>query len=417
MQISKVGYAWSAGVLIAISTIQIQAALPDLIINSNALNPEIVYRTFSASACDVVEGCISAGTHKLLIFDTESWNIGNGDLFIGNPANNPLFEYSSCHGHYHFSGFALYNLLDTSRNVVVAGHKTAFCLMDGYAWSSTANRNRVYDCSNQGIQAGWADVYDRTLSCQWVDITDVPPGNYMLQVIVNPDNLIMEATTNNNVSYRAITIPGGCAAPGNDNFANATLLPAIPYSVLGYNQCSSKEFGEPDIVGAFGGNSVWFRWTATENGIVHITTAGSDFDTLLGVYTGQAVNGLTLVAANDDIIPGTVRYSSVTFPAVAGTTYRITVDGYNWAVGRFQLNLDPPANDAFSSCQPLSGSAGTFSGYNIGATKESGEPAHAGNAGGHSVWYCWTAEVSGPETSTRLAATSTRRSPCTPGQT
>src|SRR5436309_1627874 len=54
-----------------------------------------------------------------------------------------------------------------------------------------------------------------------------------------------------------------------------------------------------------------------------------------------------------------------------------------------------PANDAFASSQVLTGSSGSITGTNVGATKEAGEPNHAGNSGGHSVWYQWTAPASG----------------------
>lgn len=54
-----------------------------------------------------------------------------------------------------------------------------------------------------------------------------------------------------------------------------------------------------------------------------------------------------------------------------------------------------PANDAFSSAQWLSGASGQASGSNVGATKEAGEPSHALDAGGHSVWYRWTAPADG----------------------
>src|SRR5439155_253471 len=42
----------------------------------------------------------------------------------------------------------------------------------------------------------------------------------------------------------------------------------------------------------------------------------------------------------------------------------------------------------------ISGSSGGVTGNNVGASKESGEPSHAGNTGGQSVWYTWTAPVS-----------------------
>ena len=65
-------------------------------------------------------------------------------------------------------------------------------------------------------------------------------------------------------------------------------------------------------------------------------TCLSAFDTLLGVYTGNAVNALTLVANNDDISTNCVR-SRLTFTPVAGASYYIAVDGKNGANGNLTL--------------------------------------------------------------------------------
>src|SRR6058998_3610833 len=89
------------------------AGQPDLIIWAPTLNPKITTTTFATNNCEVVEGCAIAGTRRLLAFDTETRNIGTADLLLGSPANNPLFEFAPCHGHYHFRDFADYRLLDT----------------------------------------------------------------------------------------------------------------------------------------------------------------------------------------------------------------------------------------------------------------------------------------------------------------
>jgi RTX calcium-binding nonapeptide repeat (4 copies) len=51
----------------------------------------------------------------------------------------------------------------------------------------------------------------------------------------------------------------------------------------------------------------------------------------------------------------------------------------------------PPANDNFADAQPLDDIDGTVHATNVEATKEPGEPAHAGNPGGASIWFRWTA--------------------------
>lgn len=59
-----------------------------------------------------------------------------------------------------------------------------------------------------------------------------------------------------------------------------------------------------------------------------------------------------------------------------------------------------PANNnlAGAATITLAGNAATVAGYNTNATKETGEPNHAGNAGGRSVWWRWLAPSSGNAT-------------------
>ncbi|MFY8216617.1 MAG: putative Ig domain-containing protein, partial [Chthoniobacterales bacterium] len=127
-----------------------------------------------------------------------------------------------------------------------------------------------------------------------------------------------------------------------------------------------------------------------------ISTAGSSIDTLLGVYTGSAVGALSAIATNDNE-SGSLVTSALTFNAIAGTVYRIAVDGKNAASGSVRVVVStPPSNDAFASRLPLVGTRAIATGTNIGATKEPGEPLHAGNSGGKSVWWTWMAAGVGP---------------------
>jgi hypothetical protein len=375
-------------------------ALPDLIIWGPAVSPSITSRTFTTTDCEVLEGCETAGTHRLLTFNTESRNIGSGDLMLGNPATNKLFVWASCHGHYHFEQFAEYNLLDTNGNVAATGHKVGFCLEDGYSTGLPgAPATAKYNCSNQGIQHLWADIYSAGLPCQYIDITAVPPGDYWLQLTINPDNLITEARTDNNITVVEVTIPPadcGGGPPSNDNFSNAVVVAAAPFTYAEFNNCATKQAGEPAHAGNAGGHSVWFNWTPAVSHVAVVTTKQSDFDTLLGIYTGSSVGALTQIAANDDIVLGSLQQSYVTFQAQAGVTYHIAVDGYNGAQGTIFLNVDPPANDDYSNALAIATSSGTVSSSTIGASKEPYEAAHAGNVGGHSIWFKWVAPGSGP---------------------
>lgn len=195
----------------------------------------------------------------------------------------------------------------------------------------------------------------------------------------------------------AVTVTLTSPPPANDNFAGGTVISGTGASLAGTNVNATRESGEPNIAGDAGGKSVWYTWTARASGTVSVSTAGSSFDTLLGVYTGGSVSTTTLVAANDDASYSTLT-SAVTFKAVAGTTYHIAVDGYGGASGSIALSLaevTPPANDNFAAAASILGSTATWTGTNVGATREAGEPAVAGTTGGHSVWLTWTAPASG----------------------
>ena len=112
---------------------------------------------------------------------------------------------------------------------------------------------------------------------------------------------------------------------------------ALP-TVTGSNPGATKEAGEPNHGNNPGGTSVWWTWVANASGSININTIGSSFDTTLGVYTGTAVNSLTLVATDDDY--GGHNTSLVFISAVAGTTYQIAVDGYGGTTGNIELTVD-----------------------------------------------------------------------------
>jgi hypothetical protein len=117
--------------------------------------------------------------------------------------------------------------------------------------------------------------------------------------------------------------------PPNDNFANGQLVIGCSGSVTGTNVGATRESGEPNNPVSPGSTrSVWYQWQAPSTGSATIDTIGSNFDTILGVYTGSSLATLSLVASNDDIASGNTD-STVTFNATQGTTYRIAVDGFN----------------------------------------------------------------------------------------
>jgi hypothetical protein len=169
------------------------------------------YRTFDTAHCAVQDRCIEApGQRRLLRFDTRTPNIGSADMYLGMPSRtNPNFEYSACHGHYHFNTYAAYELRRLDGTVAARGHKQAFCLLDSNRYLTSAGATARYNCGNQGIQMGWSDVYGSGLDCQWVDVTDVAPGNYVLHIEINAAHILNETDYTNNVVDVPITVPPG----------------------------------------------------------------------------------------------------------------------------------------------------------------------------------------------------------------
>lgn len=304
------------------------ADLPDLNISRILVNPFIVTQTFTPDACEVVEGCVLPGTRRLLKFGTLTQNIGTGNLYLGSPIGNPLFHFHTCHGHYHFEQFAEYRLLNSAGGLTSTGNKAGFCLEDFFPVVHIEDPVAIYDCNNQGIQAGWADYYGAEIPCQWIDITDVPPGVYTLEQEIDPARLIAESDESNNITRMTVAIDAPCITPPrNDNFSSAQLVSGATAFILAGNSCASKEPGEPLHAGNAGGHSCWYRWMAPATGPVVISTEGSTFDTLLAVYLGNDLSALSLEASNND--DGDDRISRVSFDATAGLEYSIAIDGYN----------------------------------------------------------------------------------------
>ena len=134
------------------------------------------------------------------------------------------------------------------------------------------------------------------------------------------------------ITKRRIRIAGaaGVLSPvPNDHFSNSIGLVGESDQHSGHNVGATKPFGEPNHGSPSnpGGSSIWYRWVAPSTGPVTIHTHGSNFDTLLSVYTGESFSSLTEVARNDDV-SGSVLTSSVTFRASQNTRYQIALDGY-----------------------------------------------------------------------------------------
>jgi hypothetical protein len=187
------------------------------------------------------------------------------------------------------------------------------------------------------------------------------------------------------------------APPANDDFANAEALSGSSATAIADTTEATREEEEPAHDAHEGTASVWYAWQAPATGTAVINTCGSDFDTVLAVYTGSALDSLVDVGSDDDSACG--LNGAVRLATTAGQTYRIAVDGHSPSDrGPTELSVDvftgPPGNDDFASAEALGGTSDGASGRTVLATTEAGEPSHNYGAAA-SVWYEWTATSSG----------------------
>ena len=132
--------------------------------------------------------------------------------------------------------------------------------------------------------------------------------------------------------------------PMNDDFASRAVVSQNIARIRSNNTGATTESGESALAGAPTRATLWWEWTAPATASVTIDTTGSDYDTMLAVYTGTALGALIPVAANDDAPGGAT--SRVTFSAQAGTTYQFAVGSKGTTTGQTLVNLAadvPPA--------------------------------------------------------------------------
>lgn len=183
---------------------------PDLILDGSYTEQEWVIdeQTFNEGSCALVEGCIGGlGTRTLLRLPMRTVNQGESDLDLGDPSDGEPWVYSACHDHYHLEDFASYDLVDGEGNTVASTRYQAFCIIDYEPYAEGASPTAVHECTTPGISVGWADVRDGDIPCQWIDITDIAPGDYDVHMTVNDSRVAPESDYDNNTFEMPVTIP------------------------------------------------------------------------------------------------------------------------------------------------------------------------------------------------------------------
>ncbi len=187
----------------------------DLIVDKSTLISDLVFDKIHASdeSCFFEEKCVNGlGERTILRFSTLIKNIGQSDINIVNTLveqqckKTKHWEYHACHDHWHFLNLTFYELFNKDlnasqipdnekNNLITVGRKNSFCFAD----TDCLEGNSIFTCENQGLSIGCGDLYPNDLDCQWIDMTDLPDGNYALRITVNPSHIIEEMNYENNI--------------------------------------------------------------------------------------------------------------------------------------------------------------------------------------------------------------------------
>ncbi len=238
-----------------------------------------------------------------------------------------------------------------------------------------------------------------------------------LVVPYNGNNLTLE----DNLRFRV------GIAPGNDEFQNAITISSDNYTNIQDTIDATTANDDPLLECAFNGprtgsSTVWYKFTPTNDGVAFVTTAGTDYDTILGVWQGTAGN-LTNVACNDDVSFFDLT-SRVEAELVSGQTYYI--EAVDWSTldssavskphkpgdgvrakmgGSLTLNLTfvpttPAPNDAIENATLIDANPYAIQQGTLGATVAGNDPyfpcAFGGaRQGSATVWFKFIPNANG----------------------
>ena len=177
---------------------------PDLTIATPpGSKPSIQSQFFFEGDCSI-EKCVSGrGARRLLMFPLNLANAGDGDMLLAL-RGAPGVRHVACDDSSFLDDFLRYELIDADgvRRAGGVGDINVTCYND-YLSQSTS----PFDCQTLGIEAHSYRSFLVGDSCQWVDITTVPPGQYTLRVSVNSNAQLAEADFGNNEIVLPVTVP------------------------------------------------------------------------------------------------------------------------------------------------------------------------------------------------------------------
>ena len=132
--------------------------------------------------------------------------------------------------------------------------------------------------------------------------------------------------------------PPNTDPPYNDDFDTPIVIDGVSYKGTQSTAGTTTAADDPHLTCAPGQrfHTVWYRFTAPEDGILSANTFESTYDTVLAAWTGSR-GALTLQVCYDDSNGG--LQSSFNLVVTAGTTYFIEVASYDDSIGNLSLNV------------------------------------------------------------------------------
>lgn len=203
-----------------------------------------------------------------------------------------------------------------------------FPITNATVWAelpSTNGTNIVLDFLNDGV-APDAVTNDHIYSA----LMDLTP--YTNAPFSNVLEFTLHVTATNKTDYSGQVTYYIVERPRNDPFASPDKVPAAGVwgenIITATNTYATLEQYEPYPAGNTDARkSLWWSWSPAESSTAIVDTAGSSFDTAIGIYTGSDLETLKEIAAADDVDGKKQAYAR--FPAEKGKTYRIQVASAN----------------------------------------------------------------------------------------
>jgi len=246
------------------------------------------------------------------------------------------FIYHPQHAHVHFEDFTNYNLRivtppdPTSSTdsgpgagaIAATSEKVSFCLLDSLMYNTSLpgapQSAQNTSCSNakQGISVGWADLYDKSLFGQWIDVTDVPSGRYWLEVVIDPFNHLAESNERNNTARIMIDYH-----PGDNTLATAFNVGALSGGAAG-TQTFHEFVGSADTAD-------YYKFTVASGGTLSVSMTELRADANLALYNsaGVLIQSSTAGGTTSESISSTLTAGTyyVRTNAASDTTYTLAM--------------------------------------------------------------------------------------------